>query len=217
MKRRYKLRKGTKAVIIILCLSVIAFVFYRIPAINRSINGVLNVPTKNVKIALEAKTPSWIEEDFIHIHSSSRTGRQLSDIKSIVIHYVGNPNSTAKNNRDYFDKESTTVSSHFVVGLEGEIIQCLPLYERSAASNHRNSDTISIEVCHPDESGKYNDATYASVVKLSAWLCNKFSLNESGIIRHYDVTGKLCPKYYVENEDAWLALKRDIIAAKDDE
>ena len=26
------------------------------------------------------------------------------------------------------------------------------------------------------------------------------------VIRHYDVTGKICPKYYVEHEEAWLDL-----------
>ncbi len=135
---------------------------------------------------------------------------KLKDIKNIVIHYVGNPNTTAQNNRDYFNKLDTSVSSHFVVGLEGEIIQCVPLYERSAASNERNKDTISIEVCHPDETGKFNESTYESVTKLTAWLCNEFSLDETDIIRHYDITGKICPKYYVENEDEWENLKNNV-------
>lgn len=166
--------------------------------------------SKNVQIAEELKIPDWIDIDIIHKHSTARTGIKLIDIKNIVIHYVGNPNTTAKNNRDYFDKNSTTVSSHFVVGLEGEIIQCVPLCEKSAASNERNKDTISIEVCHPDSSGKYNKETYQSVIKLSAFLCKKFSLDENDIIRHYDITGKMCPKYYVENEDAWVQMKEDI-------
>ncbi len=123
---------------------------------------------------------------------------------------MGNPGTTAQNNRDYFDKLDTTVSSHFVVGLEGEIIQCIPLYERSAASNERNPDTISIEVCHPDDTGKFNDETYESVIKLASWICNEFSLDETDIIRHYDITEKICPKYYVDNEDEWDELKRDV-------
>ena len=31
------------------------------------------------------------------------------------------------------------------------------------------------------------------------------------MIRHYDVTGKMCPKYYVEHEDAWLVFKQDLL------
>ncbi len=156
------------------------------------------------------KIPEWIDVQLIHIHSTARTGKELETVKNIVIHYVGNPGSTAQNNRDYFDKDSTEVSSHFVVGLEGEIIQCVPLYERSAASNQRNKDSVSIEVCHPDEGGRFAEATYASVVKLTAWLLHEYGLTEADVIRHYDVTGKLCPLYYVQHEDAWTALKNDI-------
>lgn len=166
--------------------------------------------SEKVEKAEELVMPSWVEVNLIHFHTTSRTGFKLTEINNIVVHYVGNPNTTAKNNRDYFNKPDTTVSSHFVVGLEGEIIQCLPLYERSAATNNRNKDTISIEVCHPDATGKYNEATYASLIKLISFLCEEFSLDESDVIRHYDVTGKICPKYYVEHPEAWEQLKADI-------
>lgn len=166
--------------------------------------------SKNVEKAKELQVPSYVDVQLIHKHTTARTGIQLTDIKNVVIHYVGNPNTTAQNNRDYFDKRDTTVSSHFVVGLDGEIIQCVPLYEKSAASNERNKDTISVEVCHPDETGKYSKETYESVIKLVSWICNQFSLDESDVIRHYDITGKICPKYYVENEDEWETLKNDV-------
>ena len=159
--------------------------------------------SENVKKAQGIEIPEFIDKQIIGIHSTARTGVHLTDINNIVVHYVGNPGTTAKNNRDYFNKITTGVSSHFIVGLDGEIIQCLPLWEKSAASNNRNSDTISIEVCHLDESGKFNEDTYSSLVKLCVWLCYEFNLNENGIIRHYDITGKNCPKFYVENPNAW--------------
>lgn len=172
--------------------------------------------TKRVEKAQELVLPEWVEEQLIHKHTTARTGIVLEDINNIVIHYVGNPNTTAENNRNYFDNPTTTVSSHFVVGLQGEIIQCVPIYERSAASNHRNKDTISIETCHPDESGKFNEATYNSLVKLTAYLCYEFDLKADDVIRHYDVTGKICPKYYVENESEWDNFKKDVEKAIDD-
>lgn len=172
--------------------------------------------TKRVEKAQELVLPEWVEEQLIHKHTTARTGIVLEDINNIVIHYVGNPNTTAENNRNYFDNPTTTVSSHFVVGLQGEIIQCVPIYERSAASNHRNKDTISIETCHPDESGKFNEATYNSLVKLTAYLCYEFELKADDVIRHYDVTGKICPKYYVENESEWNNFKKDVEKAIDD-
>ena len=158
----------------------------------------------------KAKVPDWVDKQLIHKHNVARSGKKLVDVKNIVVHYVGNPGTSAQNNRDYFDKDSTEVSSHFVIGLEGEIIQCLPLYERSAASNHRNKDTISIEVCHPDESGKFSDDTYASLVRLTAWLLDVTQLEADDVIRHYDITGKLCPLYYVEHEDAWKTFIKDV-------
>lgn len=177
----------------------------------------LFVPNTNrVEKAQELALPEWVDEQLIHKHTTARTGVLLEDINNIVIHYVGNPNTTAENNRNYFDNPTTTVSSHFVVGLRGEIIQCVPIYERSAASNHRNKDTISIETCHPDESGKFNQDTYNSLVKLTAFLCYEFDLKADDVIRHYDITGKICPKYYVENEDEWNNFKKDVEKAIDD-
>ena len=143
----------------------------------------------------------------------SRPQYALEEVHDIVIHYVGNPNTTAQQNRDYFESlkdGSRSASSHFVVGLEGEIIQCISCSEWCYASNQRNYDTIAIEVCHPDETGKFNDSTYRSVVDLTAWLCKAFEIGPKHVIRHYDVTGKKCPKYYVEHEDAWEQMLADI-------
>lgn len=175
------------------------------------IGGVL-ILMKHLQLhnAYEAEMPDWVTPAYISYHTSARTGEKLTTVRGIVIHYVGNPGSTAQGNRDYFDSPTTEVSSHFIVGLEGEILQCLPLAEKSAASNHRNSDTISIETCHPDETGKFTDVTYASLVRLTAYLCDRFSLDTDDVIRHYDVTGKLCPLYYVEHEDAWETLRAAI-------
>ncbi len=100
-----------------------------------------------------------------------------------------------------------------MVGLNGEIVQCIPTWEVAYASNDRNYDTVSIECCHPDATGKFNDATYRSMVQLTAWLCLKFNLTEEDVIRHYDVTGKICPKYFVENEGAWDQFRKDVKAA----
>ena len=96
------------------------------------------------------------------------------------------------------------------MGYEGEIVQCVPSTEIAYASNSRNEDTLSIECCHLDETGKFTDATYISLVRLTGWLCWRFNLTEQDVIRHYDVTGKICPKYYVENQGAWEQFKDDV-------
>ena len=147
-------------------------------------------------------------------NKNSRPQTKLKKVNGIVVHYTANPGATAMNNRDYFeglkDSHITKASSNFVVGLEGEVVQCVPTWEIAYASNSRNIDTVSIECCHPDETGIFNKKTYQSMVDLCAWLCLKFDLDENDVIRHYDVTGKICPKYFVENEDAWRKFKSDI-------
>ncbi len=175
-------------------------------------------PEKAKEIDLKAiEAPSWIEQDFIRKNIYSRPAVSLKQVNGIVIHYVANPGSTARQNRDYFDsladqtEDGDSVSAHFIVGLEGEVIQAVPISEMAYASNYRNSDTIAIESCHPDDTGKYEQATYDSMVKLAAWLCTELQLDpKKDIIRHYDINEKNCPKYFVENEDAWKQFLKDV-------
>lgn len=164
------------------------------------------------------QTPDWVTKDFLTPNEYSRPQTPLVKVNGIVIHYVGNPGTTGQSNRNYFEQLATTqdayASSHFVIGLEGEIIQCIPLNEIAYCSNDRNSDTISIECCHPDAEGQFNSMTYDSLVRLTAWLCETYDLDPlTDVIRHYDVTGKICPNYYVEHPDAWEEFRRDVAAA----
>ena len=155
-----------------------------------------------------------IQVELLSQNPHSRPGFRTERIRGIVIHYTANPGSTAMQNRNYFeglkDTGLTDASSHFIVGLEGEIVQCVPTNEVAYASNNRNSDTISIETCHWNEDGAYTEETYESMVQLTAWLCKKFDLTEEDIIRHYDIKGKICPKYFVEHEEAWEQFKQDV-------
>lgn len=170
----------------------------------------------NTGLKVDASEPD-IDVQLLDVNEYSRPGIESDPITGIVVHYTANPGSTAQNNRDYFeglkDSHETSVSSHFVIGMEGEIIQCVPTWELAYASNSRNHDTVSIECCHPDETGKFTDETYKSLVQLTAWLCKKFGLTQDDVIRHYDVTGKICPKYFVEDEKAWELFKGDVKAA----
>lgn len=169
--------------------------------------------TENKSDYIDSVRPD-IDVELLTPNEYSRVGIATNKITGIVIHYTANPGASAMNNRDYFeglkDSHITKASSNFVVGLEGEIVQCVPTWEMAYASNSRNIDTVSIECCHPDETGKFNQKTYQSMVDLCAWLCLKFDLNENDVIRHYDVTGKICPKYFVEHEDAWKQFKGDV-------
>ncbi len=163
---------------------------------------------------------AWVDVDLLQVNDYSRPGTSLRKVNAIVVHYVGNPGTTAAQNRSFYSNLATThetsASSNFLIGLDGEILECVPVNEVAYCSNSRNNDTISIECCHPDETGQFNDETYAALVRLTAWLCQALELDPADdIIRHYDITGKICPKYYVEHDDAWIAYKDDVRVALD--
>ena len=153
-------------------------------------------------------------EDYLTVNSYSRPGISTHKLTGIVIHYTAEPGVTAKERRDYYEglaeSHAARASVNYIVGLEGEVIVCVPPGEVAYASNDRNLDTISVEYCHADESGAVSEATYRSMVELIRQLCEKHSIAPENVIRHYDVTGKLCPKYYVEDQAAWEKLLSDI-------
>ncbi len=161
------------------------------------------------------QVPDWIEKELLPVNEFSRPGTFVDDVAGIVIHYTANPGTTARQNRDYFaglsdGASETYVSSHFIIGIDGTIIQCVPMSEVAYASNDRNRDTVSIECCHEEESGRFSKETYASLVRLTAWLSDTYMIRTEDIIRHYDVTGKACPKYFVDYEDKWKGFLLDV-------
>ena len=169
---------------------------------------------KETPIKKIVQTPPEYDVQLLTVNEYSRPGTALEKVTGIVVHYTANPGTTAQQNRDYFEglglSKATYASSHFVVGIEGELIQCIPCKEIAYASNDRNKDTIAIECCIPDETGKFSEASYQTLVHLLAWLMGRYDLDIDAVIRHYDVTEKLCPKYYVEHPDAWDALKEAV-------
>lgn len=176
-------------------------------------------PRGDTPAAKGVEAPAYVTKDLLPKNPYSRPGHTLTEINGVVLHYVGNPGTGAQANRNYFasladGREQTYASSHFVVGPEGEVIQCIPLTEMAYASMDRNSDTVAIEVCHEDADGAFSPAAYGRTVELTAWLCRSFGLDPAeDVLRHYDVTGKHCPLYFVEHPEAWEALLDDVAEA----
>lgn len=157
-----------------------------------------------------------IEERLLTISQYCRSGEKQNKIQNIVVHWVGNAGSNAIGNRNYFNSlatsHKTSASSHYIIGLNGEIVRCIPENEVAfhAGSYSMNRKSIGIETCHPDWEGKFNEVTYNSLVELCTDICIRHNLSVNNIIRHYDVTGKECPRYYVRNENEWIKFKNDV-------
>lgn len=213
LKRKRRKKKLFRLIRIVIGLFIILPILIIIVSTK---NNLRTFTSNNKVLALDTKELITIDEMLLTPNSYSRPQTPLYEVNSIVVHYTGNPGTTAINNRNYFEnlktKHTTYASSHYVIGLEGELIQCVPLNEVAYASNHRNNDSISIETCHPDSNGKFTDATYDSLVALVALLIHEYDLERDDIIRHYDVTGKKCPLYFVDHPDEWEDFKDDVMS-----
>lgn len=154
--------------------------------------------------------------DYLTPNEYSRPQEPLEEVNNIFVHYTANQGTSAAQNRSYFENIGITgersASAHFVVGFNGEVIQCLPFHEIGYAVKKHNYDSISIECCYLSDDGEFTEATKESLVHLLAWLISKYDLTTEDILRHYDSNGKMCPKYYVEHEDEWEEIKRDVDA-----
>jgi len=167
-----------------------------------------------------------IEQLFLAKNQFSRPGTLLKGVQGVVLHWVANPGTSALANRNYFDslktqnaeaKNTRYASAHFVIGLQGEIIQCLPETEvgyhvgaqkyttlaLAALGTYPNNDTLGIELCHPDWTGSFEKATLDAARELVVDLLSRHKLTVKNVYRHFDITGKDCPRYFVQNENEW--------------
>lgn len=144
------------------------------------------------------------------------TKGEASRIRYIVIHYTGGF-GTAEQNCRYFAGGDRQASAHFFVNYDGEIWQSVEeeniawhcgakKYEHPEC---RNQNSLGIELCArkknhdskkaEDEDWYFEDATVEAAVELTRYLMEKYSVPASNVLRHYDVTGKVCPAPYVHN------------------
>lgn len=134
--------------------------------------------------------------------------RNTSSIKYIVIHYTANDGDTDENNGKYFQGANRNASAHYFVD-DDSITQSVPdnyvawhcgakVYKHKYC---RNANSIGIEICDDVKNGTiYPSAkTISNVLNLVEYLCNKYAISKDNVIRHYDVTGKKCPAYWVDN------------------
>lgn len=153
----------------------------------------------------------------------------VSRIKYIVIHYVGALGG-AEDNCRYYGGGNRNASAHYFVGFNGEVWQCVEdanIAWHCGASSYkhaecRNANSIGIEMCvrkkntksmgATDKDWYFEDATVEAAAELTRYLMNKYGVPASHVIRHYDVTGKICPNPYVYNTSAhtWDEFKRKI-------
>ena len=142
--------------------------------------------------------------------SDHMTRGRTRAIDRIVVHYTGTT-ASARNNATYFSRnENQGASAHyFVDDIMPEIYQSVAEGDTAwhAGNWDMNCRSIGIEVVSAGED--FSEVEIAKLAWLVQKLMAKYGIGASGVIRHYDVTGKLCPAPYVD-AGKWAALKARI-------
>lgn len=131
--------------------------------------------------------------------------RSLNSIKYIVIHYTANDGDSDENNGIYFSNNIVEASAHYFVDSDS-ITQSVPddftaWHCGAITYKHpecRNSNSIGIEICDDIYNGVIypSPRTIENAISLVELLMKKYSIPQENVIRHYDVTGKICPAYW---------------------
>lgn len=159
-------------------------------------------------------------------HKSNFGGtRALSSIRYIVLHYTANDGDSGESNAKYFQKPNRNASAHYFVD-DDSITQSVPdnfiawsvggkkytdcektgggkLYGTAT-----NANSVSIEMCDTKKDGKLQAAekTMKNAAALCMELMEKYHIDISRVIRHFDVNGKHCPAYFMDAA-AWEEFK----------
>lgn len=163
-------------------------------------------------------------------HTSNFKNGRSSQVNYIVIHFTANNGDNARGNLNYFShKNERPASAHFFVD---EKEYCQSVLESNTAyhcgggrqgknggaffGKCTNSNSIGIEMCSRMKDGKYyfKDETINNCIELVKHLMDKYNIPIDRVIRHYDVTGKICPAPFV-NDVEWKKFKSKLLGVED--
>lgn len=158
-------------------------------------------------------------------HRSNYGGKRNAKIEYIVIHYTANDGDSSESNANYFKQALNPVSSaHYFVD-DDSIVCSVPedfvayhcggqVYYHAKC---RNANSIGIELCDAKRDGRVmaTDKTIRNAAELVNSLMKKYGIPPQNIVRHYDVTHKQCPAYWVKDPKGFENFK--ILAQEADE
>lgn len=150
------------------------------------------------------------------IANKANYGRARTTVKYIVIHYTGNDGDKAVNNGNYFRNTVTGTSAHYFVD-DNEIVRSVPEGHIAFSVEGKNyggrlhgivtnANSISVELCDTLRNGTIapTKETIENALELVRYLMKSYNIPHENVVRHYDVTKKACPAYWV-NDERWKA------------
>lgn len=175
-----------------------------------------------------------ILDEVIHLpcHPKNRGGyRPVSAIKYLVFHYTANDGDLSVNNAKYY-RDTPLVkpaSAHYFVD-DSSIYQSVEDDQIAYAVGGskwtdtyitgggklftiaNNYNSISIELCDTRRDGNLmaTEETLVLAANLGKELMAKYDISIDRVIRHFDVNGKHCPAYFM-NQTAWDNFKQRLV------
>lgn len=156
-------------------------------------------------------------------HPRNYQGGRSQRVKYLVIHYVGALGDAEQNAYFYGTTPGIGASAHYFVDHGPEAEVWASVAEDCVASHcgrtdgkyrHpecRNANSIGIEMCcrqRADGTWYFDDETVDATVELARDIMARYGIDVDHVLRHYDVTGKICPAPYVNDPVAWEAFRR---------
>jgi len=172
---------------------------------------------------------------YIPCHPKNHGGsRKAGQIKYLVFHYTGNDGDHDTNNAKYYQTNVKQASAHYFVD-DDSITQSVPDLTVAWAVGGKkwadcpktgggslygivtNANSLSIEMCDTSRDGKLmaTEATLDRAAKLGRALMQKYRIPISHVCRHFDVTGKHCPAYFMDAA-AWSGFKARLLEKEEE-
>ena len=177
-----------------------------------------------------------------HTSFEKTTSFPHREIRYIVVHYTAMATSmagTAARTAEYFACSDQIASADFIVDDEAAV-----QYNPDPANRYcwhcggdrvdshggslyglcTNDNSLGVEICSTNRTGdityandpaySFTDAVLDRAAELVAWLMDTYHIDISHVVRHYDVSGTLCPGVIGWNmasgsEDAWEAFRQE--------
>lgn len=152
-------------------------------------------------------------------------GLRAQKIRYLVIHYTAGNGDTARDNGEYFSTGGRGASAHWFVDDTGAVLsvpeEFVAWHCGGSVYAHpecRNGNSVGVELCsRQDARGEYyfTPQTIANAVALVRELMKKYDIPEGRVIRHYDVTGKVCPAPFVgRGAEDWRRFKEMVMETR---
>ena len=172
-------------------------------------------------------------KDMLLTNKVVRPGKKIIPTH-LVVHWTANEGkgANAVANAKYFAKATRAASAHYIVD-DKVIIRCIPedemayhvgakaytAWSKANLGLSPNSKTIGIEICVNSDGLFWQ--TYSNTCRLCADIMKRHGWKIDRLIRHYDVTGKNCPAFLMDDvkankymgrsaSEAWEMFRRDV-------